>query len=183
MSSLNDNLLDKTSKEIKETQKRILYSEKLRFRFPGDFKSILRQLYPINKLNSISIAIKEKVTVQKQNFEFNEKMYYNGLEIEDFFGDGNVEKQKSEQKESLSEIYQLEEDESYFDWLPEELILMIFEYLDKPHHLCFCEATCQMFFRISNEPLLWRRVLQENAPYIDFIYVHESAYRSLGNTI
>ncbi|KAJ5070290.1 hypothetical protein M0811_11138 [Anaeramoeba ignava] len=83
--------------------------------------------------------------------------------------------QKEKEKEIDLEIEN--ENESYFDWLPEELILMIFEYLDKPNYLCICELTCSQFQRISNEPILWKNVLRKIAPYLDFFVVSNYAYR------
>ncbi|KAJ5074133.1 fam11a b protein [Anaeramoeba ignava] len=75
------------------------------------------------------------------------------------------------------EDYDLLEDESYFDWLPEELILIIFEYIDNPLTLSLLELTCTTFYRISRERTIWEQALRKHAPLIDYFYVQASAYR------
>ncbi|KAJ5070292.1 hypothetical protein M0811_11140 [Anaeramoeba ignava] len=148
------------------------YYENIQIYLEIDYKNFIKEIYPISKTNkminflqpnnnAITYLIEEEF--EDQNIDLYSEMSLNFK---------RKEKRKKEEEKKEKE----KENENYFDWLPEELILMIFEYLDKPSHLCICEATCSQFKRISNEPILWKNALRKTAPYLDFLFI--SSYTS-----
>ncbi|KAJ5070291.1 hypothetical protein M0811_11139 [Anaeramoeba ignava] len=143
------------------------------------YTNFIKEIYPTSKANKILNYIEKDTYNYTYNQQNNNYEDFSDKNI-DLYSDINlnfIQKEKEKEKEIDLEIERKEENESYFDWLPEELILMIFEYLDKPIHLCICEATCSQFQRISNEPILWKNALRKTAPYLDFLMAAGYAYR------
>ncbi|KAJ5073304.1 f-box only protein [Anaeramoeba ignava] len=140
------------------------------------YTTFINQIYSTSKANKMINYLEKETSRYQRNInrnpnfieEFADKNIDLYSDINLNFIENKTEKEKEEDED---------ENESYFDWLPEELILMIFEYLDKPSHLCICEATCSQFQRISNEPILWRNVLRKNAPFLDFVFITSYTYR------
>lgn len=48
--------------------------------------------------------------------------------------------------------------ESYFVFLPEELIVYIFSFLPDERHLCSASLVSKQWYRLSQEPLLWKHI-------------------------
>ncbi|KAJ5073307.1 f-box only protein [Anaeramoeba ignava] len=159
------------------------------------YNTFLQEIYPSSKANKmISLIEKNSYNYNYYDYDYDDEYDYDYDSIHQYKGNrykksfpeftnknvdlysninlNFIENEKEKEKEDEDEDE--DENEDYFDWLPEELILMIFEYLDKPSHLCICEATCSQFQRISNEPILWRNVLRKTAPYLDFLMVSSS---------
>ncbi|KAJ5070288.1 hypothetical protein M0811_11136 [Anaeramoeba ignava] len=164
------------------------YYQIIQIYLQNDYKAFIKEIYPTSKANKMVNYI-EKDTYDynydygyNQNNNNNNKKNYEQFEDKniDLYSDINlnfIEKENEKEIDLEIEKERKEENESYFDWLPEELILMIFEYLDKPNHLCICELTCSQFQRISNEPILWKNALRKTAPYLDFLMVSSYSYR------
>ncbi|KAJ3427793.1 f-box only protein [Anaeramoeba flamelloides] len=58
--------------------------------------------------------------------------------------------------------------ENYFQHLPDEILLQIYSYLDKPVYLGFCSCVCKQFNRVSNDWALWTSILKKNQKLLDF---------------
>ncbi|KAJ5070576.1 fam11a b protein [Anaeramoeba ignava] len=80
--------------------------------------------------------------------------------------------------ETIKELKDLEENsnlnpnpnsENYFENFPDELMLLIFQYLDKPFQLGFCSCVNNQFNRISNDWSLWKPMLKKYRDKLDFL--------------
>ncbi|KAJ5073305.1 fam11a b protein [Anaeramoeba ignava] len=161
--------------------KPLYYYEIIQIYLHLHYTTFINQIYPTSKANKM-INYLEKYT-QKNQYEIEEFTnknvdLYSNINLDFIEKENEIEiENKREIEIEIEKEKKEDENEDYFEWLPEEIILMIFEYFDKPSHLCICEATCSQFQRISNEPILWRNVLRKNAPFLDFLILAGSSYR------
>ncbi|KAJ3444162.1 fmrfamide receptor [Anaeramoeba flamelloides] len=72
---------------------------------------------------------------------------------------------------------------NFFQWLPDEIILEVFKYLDHPYHLCQCSCVDRKFNQISDDPILWEGILKKWSRKIDYIRCYLGTQSTFGSDL
>ncbi|KAJ3438949.1 hypothetical protein M0812_14964 [Anaeramoeba flamelloides] len=74
-----------------------------------------------------------------------------------------------QEQKKLNLLKNSNQKQNFFEYLPDEIILEIFKYLDHPYHLCQCSCVNRKFNQISDDLALWQGALKKWCRNIDYI--------------
>ncbi|KAJ6241132.1 f-box only protein [Anaeramoeba flamelloides] len=76
-----------------------------------------------------------------------------------------------------------EKDLDCFNWLPDEIVLEILQYIDQPFLLCYCSCVSKRFNNISSDPVLWNPLLKKYSRSIDYIRCYLGMQSTFGTVL
>ncbi|KAJ3444994.1 f-box only protein [Anaeramoeba flamelloides] len=90
----------------------------------------------------------------------------------------------NDQEENKSNLFKNpNQKQNFFQWLPDEIILEVFKYLDHPYHLCQCSCVDRKFNQISDDPILWAGILKKWSRKIDYIRCYLGMHSTFGSDL